>query len=34
LGIQGHPESMSRGAHPKTFEFLDELVDKLVNNKL
>lgn len=32
LGIQGHPESMSRKNHPETFGYLDSLIDKLMNN--
>ena len=34
LGIQGHPEWMDRKKYIKTFEFLDGLVEKLLNNKL
>lgn len=33
LGIQGHPESMNRNEYPETFEYLDNLLDKLLNNK-
>lgn len=34
LGIQGHPEWMDRRKYGKTLEFLDGLVEKLLNNKL
>lgn len=31
LGIQGHPEWQSRIRYAKTFEYLDSLIDKLLN---
>lgn len=34
LGIQGHPEWMERGVYPKTFEYLDDLLNKFLEDKL
>lgn len=33
LAIQGHPEYLRRTEFPETFEYLDMLMDKLLNNK-
>lgn len=32
LAIQGHPESITRRGYPETFKWLDEQVEKLLNN--
>jgi len=34
LGIQGHPEWMDRKVYPESFEYLDNLLDKFMDNKL
>ena len=34
LGIQGHPEMMPRSRYKETFQFLDELVEKLITETI